>query len=205
MSWFNSSKKSESAMSKLSKKIFGMSLLCAETLKPDLEKKFGKDSKIFNSKYIPVLFEFMYFFIQLTDRYAFNQLGNERRNKLYDALVPATIDATIETFFGHCPQNIKDGIERDFYSNLNNAQMDYGSCKELLLDPKDDTRILEKIESGAKSKSMVGQLTDNLSQIIEGKININALFPILIWEVVIESLRKKELQTLVSEASKEIK
>ena len=133
MSWFNSSKKNESAMSKLSKKVFEMSLFCAEALKPDLEKKFGKDSKIFNSKYIPVLFEFMYFFIHLTDRYAFNQLGLERRNKLIDELGPATIDATIQTFFGHCPKNIKDGIERDFYSNLNNAAMEYGRCKELLL------------------------------------------------------------------------
>ncbi|MGA9061476.1 MAG: hypothetical protein WB341_07400, partial [Terracidiphilus sp.] len=115
------------------------------------------------------------------------------------------IDATIETYFGHWPKNLKDGIEREFHSNLNNAEMEYGGCKELLLDPKDDTPTDEKIMSGAKSKSMVGQLTDNLSQIIEGKINVNALFLIMIWEVVIESLKKKELQTLVSEASKEIK
>jgi hypothetical protein len=205
MSWFNSSKKNESAMSKLSKKVFEMSLLCAEALKPDLEKKFGKGSKTFNSKYVPVLFEFMYFFLHLTDRYAFDQLGHERRNKLYDQLVPTTIDAMIKNSFGHsCPKNIRDGIEKDFYSNLSNAQMDYGSCKELLLDPKDDTRTLEKLKSGAKSKSMVGQLTDNLSQIIEGEINCNAFFPMLIWDVVIESPKKKELQALVSEASKEI-
>ena len=192
-------------MAKLSKKVFEMSLLCAETLKPDLGKRFGKDSAIYNSKYFPVLFEFTYFFINLTDRYAFNQLGHERRNELSDELVPATVHATIETLFGHCQQNIRDGIERDFYSNLNNAQMDYGSCKELLLDPKDDVPTVEKLESGAKSKSMIGRLTDNLSQIIEGEINRSALFTILIWEVVIESLRKRELQTLVSEASKEIK
>ncbi len=96
-------------------------------------------------------------------------------------------------------------MKRDFYNNLNNAEMEYGRCKELLLDPKDDTPTLEKLESGAKSKSMVGQLTDNLSQIIEGEINLNVLFTILIWEVVMKSLKKKELQALVSEASKEIK
>ncbi|MDR3412269.1 MAG: hypothetical protein P4L87_15205 [Formivibrio sp.] len=207
MSWFNSSKKNESVMSKLSNKVFEKSVLCAETLKPDLEKKFGKGSKEYHSKYIPVLLEFMYFFLQLTDRYAFAQLGDERRNKLCDELVPLVIDDTARTLctlYGW-PTNLKEGIKRDFCSNYNNAQMDYGSCKELLLDPKDDTRIWEKIESGAKSKSMVGQLTDNLSQIIEGKISIDALFPILIWGVVIESLKKKEIQTLVYEASKEIK
>jgi hypothetical protein len=124
---------------------------------------------------------------------------------LDDELVPPTIDAMIETYFGHWPQNLKDGIERDFYNNLANTEMEYGSCKELLLDPKDDTRIFEKIESGAKSKSMVGQLTDNLSQIIEGEISLDPIFSITIWGVVIESLKKKEIQDLISEASKEIK
>lgn len=205
MSWFNSPKKNESAMSRLSKKVFEKSLLCAETLKPDLEKRFGKDSKTFQSKYFPVLFEFIYFFIHLTDRYAFAQLGHEGRNKLYDELVPSIIDSTIEVYFGHWPKNLKDGIGKDFYSNLNNAQMEYGSCEELFLKPEDDTRTLEKMMSGAKSKSMVGQLIDNLSQIIEGKISLDPFFGIMIWEVVIESLKKKEIQDLVSEASKEIK
>jgi hypothetical protein len=88
---------------------------------------------------------------------------------------------------------------------LNNAQIEYGSCEEMLLDPKDDTPTLEKLTSGAKSRSMVGRLTDNLSQIIEGKINLNAIFTMTIWGVVIESLRKKEIQDLISGASKEIK
>ncbi|MGO9274051.1 MAG: hypothetical protein ACLQOO_28075 [Terriglobia bacterium] len=207
MSWFNSSKKDDSALFKLSKKIFEKSLLCAETLKPDLEEKFGKDSKEFHSKYIPVLFEFMYFFLHLTNRSAFAQLGHEKRNKLYDALAPIVIDDTARTlctWFGW-PTNLKDGIKRDFCNNLNNAEIGYGSCKELLLDPKDDTRILGKIVSGAKSKSMVGQLTDNLSRIIEGEINTDALFALQIWGVVIESLKKKEIEALVSEVSREIK
>lgn len=205
MSWFNSSKKYESAMSRLSKKVFEMSLLCAETLKPDLKNRFGKDSKIFSSKYVQVVFEFMYFFLHLTDRYAFAQPSHEKRNKLYDELVPTTIDAMIEFFCGHSPKNSKDEIERDCYSNFNNAGMEYSRCKELFLKPEDDTRILEKIESGAKSKSIVGQLTDNLSQIIEGKISLDPFFSMTIWSVVIENLKKKEIQDLISEASKEIK
>jgi hypothetical protein len=72
MSWFNRSKKNQSAMSKLSKKVFEMSVSCTETLAPDLEKKLGKESTLFTSKYLRVLFGFMYFFIHLTDRYAFD-------------------------------------------------------------------------------------------------------------------------------------
>ncbi|MGA7461572.1 MAG: hypothetical protein WBW69_15185, partial [Candidatus Korobacteraceae bacterium] len=110
-----------------------------------------------------------------------------------------------ETYFDHWPKKVKDGIRTDFYNKLNNAQMEYGRCKEVLLDPKDDTRIFEKLKSGAKSKSAVGQLTDNLSEIIEGEINMNALFTMRIWGLVIESSEtEKEIQDLVSEVSKEI-
>jgi hypothetical protein len=147
----------------------------------------------------------MCFFLHLTNRSAFAQLGHEKRNKLQEELAPLVIDATIRTFFGHWPQNSKDGIKRDFYNRMNNTEMEYGSCKELLLDPKDDTPTLKRIMSGAKCKSMVGQLTDNLSQIIEGEISLNAIFAVTIWGVVIESLKKKEIQDLVSEVSKEIK
>jgi len=194
----------ESALSKLSTKVFEKSLLCAESLRPDLEGKFGKDSKEFRLKYIPVLLEFMCFFLHLTNRFAFAQLGHEKRAKLQEELSPVVIDATINTLFGDWPKNLKDGMERDFYNNLKNAEMEYGGCKALLLKPEDDTPIFER-ESGAKSKSMLGQLTDNLSQIIEGKIDTNMFFEMKIWDVVIESLKKKEIQALVSEASKEIK
>ena len=56
MSWFKSSKKNESALSKLSNKVFEKSVLCAEALKPDLEEKCGKDSKEVQSKYLPLVF-----------------------------------------------------------------------------------------------------------------------------------------------------
>jgi hypothetical protein len=201
MSWFSSSKKNESALSKLSNKIFENSLFCAETLKPNLEGKFGRDGKEFTLKYIPVLLEFICFFLHLTDRYAFAQFGQEKRNKLIDELGPSAIDAMIQRLCDHWPTSSKDRLRKDFFDKFNSRQMEYGSCKELLLDPKDDTRTLEKIRSGTKSKAMVGQLIDNLSEIIDGKINTNALFTVEIWGVVMESLKKKELQDLVSEVS----
>jgi len=205
MSWLNSFKKDESALKKLSKKIFENSLLCAESLKPDLEEKYGKDSKEFNSTYFPVLSEFMCFFLHITNRSAFGQLGQEKRDKLQNELSPLVVDATIEALFGHWPKNLRDGIKEEFYSNINNAEIDYSSCKALLLKPEDDTPSHEKIELGKKSKSMVGQLTDNLEEIIEGEIKMNIFFTMKIWDIVIEILKKKEIETLVLEVSKEIK
>jgi hypothetical protein len=204
MGWLNSFKKQDSALLNLSKKVFENSLLCAESLRKDLEEKYGKGSKEFHSKYTMVLFEFMYFFLHLTNRSAFKQLGQEKRNKLLEELGPVVADAATETLFGHWPQNLKDGIKRDFYDSLDNSEMEYASCKQLLVKLEDDTPILEKIASGKKSKSMVGQLVDNLSQIITGDINTNAFFTLQIWDVVIDILKKKEIDPLVLAVSKEI-
>lgn len=203
MSWFNIFKRNESALAKLGKMIFKNSLLCAKSLRPDIEEKFGKDSQKFRSVYTQVRFEFMYFFFHLTNRSAFRQLGQEKRTRLQNNLGPLAIDSTIQTLFGNWPGHLKDGIKNDFYESLNNAEMEYGTCKHLLLRPEDDTSTFEKIESGEKSKSVVGQLTDNLSEIINGKPNDNLFFEMKIWGVVTEVLRKKEIDSLVLAASKE--
>jgi hypothetical protein len=205
MSWLNIFRKNESALSKLSNKVFEKSLLCAETLKPDLEEKFGKDSKEFSLKYIPVLLEFMCFFLHLTDRYALNLLGHEKRDKLIDELCPSTIDVMTQRLCGHWPTSSKDQLRKDFLDRFNSAQIEYGSCKELLLKPEDDTPAMQKLMSGAKSKSMVGQLTDFLSRIIKGEINVNAFFAVQVWGAVMGTLEKKEIHALVPEASREIK
>jgi len=204
MGWFNISKRNESALQKLGAMIFENSLLCAESLRPDLEEKFGKDTQRFHSIYTQVRFEFMYFFFHLTNRSAFRQLGQEKRTKLQNNLGPLAINATIQALLGHWPKHLNDGVKNDFYENLNNAEMEYGACKHLLLKPEDDTSTFEKIESGEESKSVVGQLIDNLSEIINGEPNINAFFTMKIWDVVIEILKKKEIDSLVLAASKEI-
>ncbi len=96
----------------------------------------------------------MYFFFHLTNRLAFAQLGHEKRNKLYDELIPPTIDATIRTLFVRLSRNSEDEIKKNCYDGLNTTEMMYGSCEKLLLEH--DTPSLVKMESGAKSKSMVG-------------------------------------------------
>ena len=204
MAWINSFKKHDSALSNLSEKVFENSLLCAESLRKDLEEKYGKDTKEFHLKFTMVLFEFMYFFLHLTNRSAFKQLGEEKRSKLLDELGPVLVNAVTETLFGHWPQNLKDGIKRDFYDNLNNSEIEYGSCTQLFLKLEDDTTILKKIESGKKSRSMIGQLVDNLSRVIKGDINTNPFFGLQISTLVIDILKKKEIDPLVLAVSKEM-
>lgn len=54
---------------------------------------------------------------------------------------------------------------------------------------------------------MVGQLIDNVSEIITGKVNMNAIFQIQVWETVIKILEKnkKEIDALIPKAFAELK
>jgi hypothetical protein len=86
--------------------------------------------------WIYVLCEFVYFFMHLTSRSAFSILGDEGRTKLAKELSPLIVFSIIEGFFGHWPQNFKDGIRHDFYEKANNAELEYGACKEFLSTDK---------------------------------------------------------------------
>lgn len=204
MNWFGGSKEKNSALLSLSKYILTSSIYCAELLKPNLEEKYGKNSESFHLKYIPVLFEFMYFFIHLTDRLAFSQLDQKKRKKLQNNIHYLVIDAMIEKLFENWTLDFQDGIKNDFITDLNKRELEYGNCSELLLRPEDDITLIKKISSGEKSKSVVGQLIDNISKVITDDINKDVVFEMEILGMIIEIIKKKEIDGLLSEVFKEL-
>lgn len=81
---------------------------------------------------VAVLCEFLYFFMHMTNRFAYGELGHERRCKIKDQLYPLIVRPTIESVFGHWPPNLKDGLESEFIEKLGHAESEYGACKQLL-------------------------------------------------------------------------
>jgi hypothetical protein len=205
MSWFNSFKKNESALSNLSKKIFESAALCEEIVKPYLEERFKKDSKEFDRKYITTLCEFMYFFMHFTNRLAFHYLGKEKREKLQDELSPPTIHATIEALFGHWPQNLKNGIKEEFYQNLNNAEIEYSTCKEIFLTPEQDVSAFDKVQKGQKSIALVNMLIDNIAENISDSLIVPLDLHMQLVDAVLNILNKKEFNDLILAVAKDIK
>lgn len=106
---------------------------CAEPVRPLMN--FSTVEKN-GENWIYVFSEFAYFFMHLTSRSAFSILGDEGRTKVAKELSPLIVFPIIETFFGHWPQNFKDGIRRDFLEKANNAEVEYGACKEFLSTDK---------------------------------------------------------------------
>jgi len=131
-SWLNTFREPErSAVAILGNRLFEVSLRNAEALKASIHAKEDKDH---TQRWFMVVCEFLYFFMHLTNRFAYGELGHEQRCKVQDQLYPLMVRPTIESIFGHWPPNLKDGMEKDLTEKLNDAEIEYGECKQLVDD-----------------------------------------------------------------------
>jgi hypothetical protein len=81
-----------------------------------------------------VFCEFLYFFMHLTNRQAYQTLGSDKVGILQKAIWPGIASTAVDTFCAHWPEKFKSGIKGDFFNNLNNAELEYSSFK--LLSPE---------------------------------------------------------------------
>ena len=116
-------------ISDLAKAITTAAMSCGNTVKPNVHFE-SEDKKA--EQWVYVCFEFIYFFIHMTDRIAFLKLGAERRARLMKELDPLIVDPAIEAFFPHWPDDLKSGLRSEFRQKLNNAQRGYSACKGLI-------------------------------------------------------------------------
>jgi len=117
---------------------------CSQSVKPHLRpvKEFAEHPEV---QEVYVFYEFLYFYLHLVNRQAHSRLGPDRVAKLQGAVGPLIVPAAVDTFFAHWPEKFKSGIERNFYEKLNDAEMEYASCK-LLFPEKKHLRFNEHME-----------------------------------------------------------
>lgn len=70
--------------------------------------------------------------MHMANRFAYEELSHENRCKVQNELYPLIVPPTIETIFGHWPVNLKEGLEREFKDKLNNAEIEFAACKQML-------------------------------------------------------------------------
>lgn len=129
-SWLSTFRKPEiPPVADLARRIVLASMTGAEALKASIHAENDKDR---TQRWFAVLCEFLYFFMHMSNRVAYGELGQGPRCKIQDQLYPLIVRPTIESVFGHWPPDLKDKMESEFTEKLGNAETKYGECKKLL-------------------------------------------------------------------------
>jgi hypothetical protein len=187
MKWSDSFK--PSALEKLGAAILQTSDICSQSFKDLIDEKFGKDSKEAKFALVQVQYEFLFFFMHLAMRFAFSRLGNDKRTKLQDWLGPIIADSTTEAWFGHWPDKLKEGIKKDFFHNLNAAEMEYSQFQKLFTEkdkPFKDTLFWE--------------FSKNITKLVGGNVGGT----IACYAITVEKLADMKLPDLIDAVSEEI-
>lgn len=192
MSWLDSFKEQPSGIGNLGCAILDASYKCGNEFKELINEKFGMHSKEADLAQIQVMYEFLFFFTHLTMRYALAELGDNKRVKLQDFLVPIFADVTTEAWFGHWPEKFKKGIKDDFFNNINTAEIDYSECKDgLLSKDKPFTR-----------NALISKLARNIAQLSGCEDD-----PVVIMQCIVITIKEfinMKLDELVVSVGKEI-
>jgi hypothetical protein len=76
--------------------------------------------------------ELLYFYMHMTLRLAHGQGFSEPEiTELQHEVFPSMIEGTVEGPMGHWPEEIKETIKAEHYQNVNSAELEYASCKEV--------------------------------------------------------------------------
>lgn len=197
MNWL-SGEPPKSELGKLSQLIFESAILASTPTLEDLTRKFGKGNREFKLKFPAILIEFIYFFIHLSNRSTFVQLGSENSPEFTQRLVTLTVNTGTETLLKDWSEDLKEIIKKDVFHNYNVAEKNYSMCRDIFLT-EDQSPVL--IVNG-QSVHMVGQLVDSVSHIFGPEINQEQ-----IKDNVLEIVKKnkRKLDTLIPKAFAETK
>jgi len=117
-----------SRLADLSNAIFETAVARANTIEPYLaDIADGKRQEV----RLYCTFEFIYFFVHLTNRLALPMLGPQGRTRPMDELQPLLVFPAIEALFGDWPQDLKDKLAADFVDKLQSSETEYARCRPI--------------------------------------------------------------------------
>jgi hypothetical protein len=83
-----------------------------------------------NTKRFSILFEFIYFYLHLTDRFAFGHMNEERRGSLMTELEEISITTAVDAVCLRWPEDIKEKIKEECMGNFYISMAEYSKCKK---------------------------------------------------------------------------
>lgn len=143
-----------------------------------------------NEQFIYVCYEFLYFFMHLTDRIAFQKLGPVRRSKLMDALDPLIVGPSVDAFFDHWPEDLKSKMRSEFRGKMNDAQLGYAECEGMVSDSNPLT-----------SNSLLSTFARNVAELC-GNSPTDPLAHMIPYGIAAESYKQLELTKHIEDVGK---
>ena len=159
---------------------------CSEAFKPMLNVADDKEKQ---QAEIYVFYEFIYFFMHLTMRSAFSQLTGQQIGRLQDFLGPLISSTAVDSFFAHWPEDLKEKMRSEFFTKLNDAELEYSTCKGLLSK-----------ESPLTGNSLFPRLARNVADLSGNSMNPAALMFII--GAAVDAFKTMSLDSLVRDAGK---
>ena len=161
---------------------------CLETIKKFIE---GTNYKEKQELEIYLFYEFIYFFMHLTNRIAFSEMNSQQIIRLQKYIGPIITETAVNSFFNHWPEDYKSKMISEFYVNINKAEFEYSESKELLSKEKQFT-----------SNSLFSILARNINDLLKNSINPAIMTAVLI--ITTKEFSEMKLTELIQVASKVI-
>jgi hypothetical protein len=113
--------------------ILSASWQSAEEFKECLSKlPLTKHDTISREKLFNIFLEFLFFFLHFANRQAYGRLPQAKANNLLQTMGEFLVSCVIDTSVGHWPEEYKTGVQSETYDNLNQAEKEYATCKQLM-------------------------------------------------------------------------
>ncbi|MEA1939106.1 MAG: hypothetical protein U9N03_00385 [Candidatus Caldatribacteriota bacterium] len=115
-------------------KIFKNSTIAVEVIRHLVEKKDINQKKysLSDTEWSLILFEFIYFYLHLTDRFASGHMNEEQRGNLMIELEKLSIAATVDAVFLKWPKDKKEIIKKKCMGNFYIRVAEYSKYKKWL-------------------------------------------------------------------------
>lgn len=142
MGWFDTFKKD--FMQDYLYRIFKNSIVAESAIRYLVDSKGIDQNKyvLSNTKSFSILFEFIYFYLHLTDRFASGHMNEERRGSLMTELEEISITAAVDAVCLRWPEDIKEKIKEECMGNFYISMAEYSKCKNCFLKKDEEQKVL---------------------------------------------------------------
>jgi len=166
-------------MSSLDNNIINYSSFCVDEIKKEKPENF-----IDNDKYIEIFLEFVYLFLNMTDRIAFSILELEEKTSYIDKL-GRNIESILENnIFKNYVPNQKEAFDVLFFQELNSRMLEYYKYKKII-----------PAEGESPKQTLLWEFSKKISQLIDNSSDIANMM--VVNDLIVYSVKGLKLKEAI--------